>query len=142
MRVDHIGYAVRSISSARAFLELLGFSVASEEILDEAQRSRIQFLTSGGLKVELIEPISDDSPTVQILRRLGPLPYHLCFVSEDFDGTLERLKARAILVVDGVPAKAFGGRRVAFFYSKEIGLFEVLEGEIIGEKGGCGGCYR
>ncbi|WP_448375908.1 VOC family protein [Fervidobacterium sp.] len=127
MKVDHIGYAVKSISKAREFLELLGFCVLSEEVIDELQNSKIQFMTNGQTIIELIEPINENSPIVNLLRKVGSTPYHFCFSTHEFDTVFEELKKKAVLIFDQVPAKAFDGKRIAFFYSKEIGLFEILE---------------
>lgn len=128
MRFEHIGYAVKSITKAREFFELLGFTAVSEEITDEVQKSKIQFLSNGNLTIELIEPLSKDSPTVNILKKIGPTPYHLCFSTEEFESVYEKLKRSSILIMKRVPAKAFQGKEVAFFYNKEIGLLEVLDG--------------
>jgi len=125
--VDHIGYAVKSLGKAREFLKLLGFSVSSVEVIDELQNSRIQFMTNGQTKIELIEPINENAPIVNLLRKVGSTPYHFCFSTDEFDTVFEELKKKAVLIVDQVPAKAFDGKRIAFFYNKEIGLFEILE---------------
>jgi len=115
MKVDHIGYAVRSIAKAREFFELLGFYATSGEVIDITQKSRILFLTDDNTRIELIEPISEDSPTVKLLSRIGPTPYHLCFTTKCFDRTFDEMKDKAIVIMDKMPAQAFEGRRVAFF---------------------------
>jgi methylmalonyl-CoA/ethylmalonyl-CoA epimerase len=61
------------------------------------------------------------------LKRGGGL-HHLCYEVDQLDAQLERSRASGGLIVRlPIPAVAFGGRRIAWFYTKEKLLIEYLE---------------
>jgi methylmalonyl-CoA/ethylmalonyl-CoA epimerase len=54
--------------------------------------------------------------------------HHLCFVTKDLERELARVKALGALVVQPpVPAVAFQGRRIAWIYTRDRLLVELLE---------------
>jgi hypothetical protein len=127
MSVDHIGYAVRNIEEAKKSLEVLGFAFA-DIIKDEDRNICICFGEMNGYRVELIAPISEGSPVDVQLAKIGPTPYHICYKSADIENDIARLeKSRFKVTVPLAPAVAFGGKRVVFMYSLQIGLIEIVE---------------
>ena len=63
MKLDHIGYAVKNMDKALSSFVALGYEVCGDETEDIERKVRIQFLIDAdGSKVELISPLSEDSP--------------------------------------------------------------------------------
>ena len=130
-RFHHVGYVVASIEAGIGDFRLSVHAASRSEVFDDPiQRVRVAFLyphAAGGLRVELVEPVGDDSPVLQFLRKGGGL-HHVCFEVEDLDRQLaEARAARSILVRAPCPAVAFGGRRIAWVFTRQRLLVEYLE---------------
>jgi methylmalonyl-CoA/ethylmalonyl-CoA epimerase len=127
----HVGFVVASIDAA---IQGVAKSVDAEwdgEIThDPLQYVRVAFLRpkhAADPLVELVEPAGEKSPVLAFLQRGGGL-HHLCYEVDQLDRQLETSRAGGGLVVrPPLPAVAFGGRRIAWLYTKEKLLIEYLE---------------
>ncbi|MBP5622221.1 MAG: VOC family protein [Thermoguttaceae bacterium] len=129
MHIDHIGYAVEDLDNSKKALETLGFSF-EPAIEDVDRKIRIAFGELDGYRVELVAPASENSPVSTLLKKVGPTPYHLCYLSENIETDVDELiKQRFKVLIPPAPAVAFGGRRVVFMYSLAIGIVEIVERE-------------
>ena len=127
MKIDHIGYAVNNIENAKKEMESLGF-VFGKVVNDTDRNVFICFGENAGYRVELVAPINKGSSIDVLLTKIGPTPYHLCFSSKDIEEDivcLEKKKFKVIMPL--APAIALGGKRVAFLYSLQAGLIEIVE---------------
>jgi len=126
-RFHHVGVAVRDADEAmRLFGQGYGAVPDSTKVFDENQQVGLSFIQLGGLRVELLEPLSEQSPLHGLLKR-GIGLYHVCYEVVDLDAELERLKAEGVKVVSPPkPAVAFGNRRVAFTMCQGL-MVELLE---------------
>jgi methylmalonyl-CoA/ethylmalonyl-CoA epimerase len=101
-----------------------------EIILDPLQAARVSFLQSkvaSNPLFELVEPAGKDSRVGKFLERGGGL-HHLCYQVEDLDKQLQLSRETGALIVrQPAPAVAFGGRRIAWVFSKTKLLIEYLE---------------
>lgn len=105
MQLDHIGIAVRSLAeSAEAFSALI--SVPPEDIHTRevpAEKIRVAEFELEGMAIELMEPMSEDSPISGFLAKRGSGVHHLCFRTEDIEGLFTRLQSQGVqLLSDGV----------------------------------------
>ena len=131
MVVDHIGYAVKNIDSARETFVSLGF--VFESIIEDKKRNLyIQFGKNGDYCVELLSKLdpNKESPIDSFIGKIGPTPYHLCYKSGNLDFDIDKLKKigfRQITIADS--AIAFEGRRVVFLYNSSLGIIELVEEE-------------
>ena len=127
MRVDHIGYAVKSIDKAKSSLEALGY-VFGPTVEDADRRVFICFGELSGYRIELVAPMGPGSPVDLHLAKIGPAPYHICYKSSDLEADIDLLQKKRFKVsLAPAPAVAFGGKRVAFLYSLAAGLIEIVE---------------
>ena len=127
----HVGFVVRSISSsAVSFAEILQADWDHQVFHDPNQCVRVTFLKSrkeGDPLWELVEPAGDDSPVKSFAAKGGGL-HHVCYEVDDLKAALEEARARgAIITREPLPAVAFGGRRIAWIYTKHRLLIEYLE---------------
>ena len=129
LRIDHIGIAVRSIQDhLTIYEEYLGLQVTGTE--DLPQRGvRVAMLPVGESRVELVEPLSDDSPISRFLERRGDGLHHICFAVSDLDAALAELQAKGARLINTTPVTGEGGGRVAFLHPKGTGgiLIELKE---------------
>ena len=130
LKVHHVGYAVPTIDGARAEFEALGWMACGEVIDDVERKVRIQFLRLGAEVVELVAPLTDDSPIRKTLQKGNGTPYHICYEVESLDEAEREFKAmRFIVFKKPSPAPAIEMRRVAWFYSRNNGIIELVEKE-------------
>lgn len=77
--------------------------------------------------MELIAPLTDDSPIRRLLAKGGGA-YHICYEVDNVEAALAEIRPKKCLIVSGpVPAVAFGGRKIAWFYTPANQLVEVVE---------------
>jgi methylmalonyl-CoA/ethylmalonyl-CoA epimerase len=116
---DHVGLAVRSIA------DIAGHDAPIVD--DSTQRVSVSFVDLSGLRVELIQPLGERSPIDASLKKGQPL-VHLCFRVPSLESALEHARRSGLhQLARPVPAPAFDGRRIAWLFSKSVGLIELLE---------------
>jgi methylmalonyl-CoA epimerase len=127
-RIDHIGIAVRSIEEGRKLYEALGLSVEHvEEVPDEGVR--VAMIRCGESRIELLEPLSEDSTVGRFLAQRGPGIHHLCLASDDVRADDARLREAGFQVLRPEPTRGAGGCWVQFVHPKSTGgvLVELSE---------------
>ena len=128
-RIEHVGIAVRSIAEARGLYEALGLRV--EAIEDVPQEGvRVALIPCGESHIELLEPLSDESPIAKFLEKRGPGLHHLCLASGDVRGDDALLRAGGYQVLRPEPTRGAGGCWVQFVHPRSAGgvLIELSEG--------------
>ncbi|MFY9822444.1 MAG: methylmalonyl-CoA epimerase [Thermoanaerobaculia bacterium] len=129
-RIGHVGIAVRSIAEARGLYEALGMHVeAIEEVPHEGVR--VAMLACGESHIELLEPLSADSPIAKFLEKRGPGLHHLCLASSDVRADDARLREGGYQVLRPEPTRGAGGCWVQFVHPRSAGgvLLELSEEE-------------
>jgi len=131
-KLRHVGVAVPSLGPTTEMLStLFGYRQISGPFDDPIQKVSVNFLTTSDedvTEIELIAPLTEDSPIKSMLAKNGGGAYHLCFETTDIDKALEHAKENGCMIVSGaVPAVAFEGRRIAWIYTKSRQLFELVE---------------
>ena len=111
--------------------DLFGYTVTSGPYDDPLQKVTVNFLAQVQGQppyVELITPLSSDSPINSMLNKSGGAAYHLCFETNDLEGALlHARKYGCLLVSPPKPAVAFDHRRIAWFYTPDRQLVELVE---------------
>ena len=126
--IDHLGIAVKSLAQAKKFYESLGLSPMADETV-EAEKVRLSMVPVGESRIELLEPLSDDSPIAKFLAKRGEGLHHVALHVDDLSGTVERLKANGTrLISDDIKIGA-GGHLYVFVHSSSAGgvLLELVE---------------
>jgi catechol 2,3-dioxygenase-like lactoylglutathione lyase family enzyme len=128
----HVGVAVPSLGPTTELLSnLFGYKVVSGPFDDPIQKVGVSFLAKSDedvAEIELIAPLSVDSPITSMLAKSGGGAYHLCFETSDLEEALLHAKKNGCIVVSPpVPAVAFDGRRIAWIYTRSRQLFELVE---------------
>jgi LAO/AO transport system kinase len=129
LRLDHLGVAVKSLESARGFYEMLGMRVVHEETVEHEQ-VKVAMLPMGESRLELLEPVGEDSVIGRFLERRGEGLHHIAMKTPDVDAMFRRLSEGGVrLVSDRVRAGA-GGHRYFFVHPASTGGVLV---EVVGE---------
>jgi methylmalonyl-CoA/ethylmalonyl-CoA epimerase len=127
----HVGFVVASIQkTVKEFASSLGAQWDGVIVHDPNQKVCVTFLQSSNPAdplFELIEPAGEDSPVLISARKGGGI-HHVCYAVDSLEEQLERCRSqRALVVRRSTPAVAFGGRRVAWVYTRNKLLIEYLE---------------
>ena len=132
MKLNHIGVAVRSVEDSLViWRDVLGFRVtALEDVLD--QKVRVAMLDAGAVTIELLEPLSTDSPIHKFIEKRGEGLHHLSFSVDDIEGKILELKQKKVKMIDDVPRVGAHGVRIAFIHPTSTGsvLVELSQGEM------------
>ena len=128
-RVDHIGVAVEDLDAAIALHErAYGMAVAHREVVDE-QGVEAVLLDVGENHVELLRPLSEETPVGRFLASRGPGLHHVAYQVADVDAALSALRERGLRLIDQQPRTGIRGSRVAFLHPAASGgvLTEIVQ---------------
>jgi methylmalonyl-CoA/ethylmalonyl-CoA epimerase len=136
--LHHVGIVVRSIASALPFYrDTLGLR-AGEVIDVPGQPVRVVFLEGATGRIELLEPTDATSGVARFLAERGrSTMHHVCFVVDDLRGTLDRLHASGVELIDRLPRRGAHGD-IAFLHPSAAGgvLVELLDRASLGKGAG------
>lgn len=131
MRFHHIGYAVQSIEDYYAdfMAPVFGPVHRSETYADPTQKVAVCFVTmQGGVVIELVEPLGEDSPVRNVVGSKRGGVYHLCYEVEDLKQAIATLRRkRCFPLGPPTPAVAFAGRPIVFLMSPYNDLIELVQ---------------
>lgn len=127
LRLDHLGVAVKSIAAARGFYEMLGMEITREETV-EHELVRVAMLAMGESRLELLEPVREDSVIGRFLTKRGEGLHHIAMKVEDVDATFARLKENGVRLVSDEVRIGAGGHRYFFVHPASTGgvLVEIV----------------
>ncbi|MFP4145962.1 MAG: methylmalonyl-CoA epimerase [Phycisphaeraceae bacterium] len=116
--INHIGIAVKDLESHRSFYEdTLGAEFEGiEEVPD--QKVRVGFFKVGDVRLELLEPTSEDSPIAGFLAKRGEGMHHIAYTVDDIEGRLAELKEEGIRLIDEKPRGGAHHTQIAFLHPK------------------------
>ncbi|HWU16666.1 MAG TPA: methylmalonyl-CoA epimerase [Devosia sp.] len=119
-RLNHIAIAVPDLSVAAAkYRDLLGGQVGAVQALPEHGVS-VVFVDTGNTKVELLEPLGEESPIAGFLvKNPGGGMHHMCFEVPDLAAAVDRLVAGGARVLGEAKIGAHG-RPVVFLHPKDF----------------------
>ena len=121
-RLNHIAIAVPDLAAASAkYRDLLGAQVGQPQPLPE-HGVTVVFIDTGNTKVELLEPLGDNSPIAAFLDKnpSGGM-HHVCFEVPDILAAAATLSAGGARVLgDGTPRTGAHGKPVLFLHPKDF----------------------
>ncbi|KQX38230.1 methylmalonyl-CoA epimerase [Devosia sp. Root436] len=120
--LNHIAIAVPDLAAASTkYRDLLGAHVGQPQPLPE-HGVTVVFIDTGNTKVELLEPLGENSPIAAFLDKnpSGGM-HHICFEVPDIRAAAEVLKAGGARVLgDGAPKTGAHGKPVLFLHPKDF----------------------
>ncbi len=128
-KINHIGIAVKSLDAHIPFyrdvlgLELIGI----EEVPD--QQVKTAMFKVGEVHIELLEPLSAESPIARFIEKKGEGMHHIAYQSEDIQSELAQLQEKEIQLIDQQPRAGAHGTQIAFIHPKSSGkvLTEICQ---------------
>ena len=128
-QIDHLGIAVRSLSSAKALYEKLGLSISPEETVEHEQ-VKLVMVPVGESRLELLEATSPDSTIAKFIAKRGEGLHHVCLKVPDLAAAVARLKGDGVRLVSEEIKVGAGGHRYIFVHPASTGgvLLELVQG--------------
>lgn len=127
LSVHHIGYLVKKIEKAIQTFLSLGYQIEHDTVYDDIRKVNICFLVKDGYRIELVSPASEDSVVSGLMKKYKNSPYHICYLTDDFDQTYTALTTNGFLAIDTpTRAPALDGREVVFLTHADIGMIELI----------------
>jgi methylmalonyl-CoA/ethylmalonyl-CoA epimerase len=121
-RLNHVAIAVPDLAKgADAYRSMLGARVSEIQAVPLHGVS-VVFVELPNTKIELLEPLGEDSPIKVFLdRNPGGGMHHVCYEVEDIIAARDRLKAQGARVLgDGEPKIGAHGKPVLFLHPKDF----------------------
>jgi methylmalonyl-CoA epimerase len=126
----HVGIAVPALQPAiQSYENLFGYQLVSGPFDDPIQNVSVCFLSRGAADtlLELVAPLSNNSPVKRILKRGGGI-YHVCYQVSNISVAVNRLIGQGSFLISGpVPAVAFEMREIAWLLTETSLLVELLQ---------------
>ena len=128
MKIHHVGYLTKKMDKAiKAFTDL-GYTIEKETKYDEIREINIAFLINGDYRVELIEPVSKESPMYPLLKNYKNTPYHFCYITDDIEASISKLNDMGYMVIHKPEiAPCIDDNRVSFLINPSMGIIELVE---------------
>lgn len=128
-RISHIGIAVENIDHALPFYQdTLGMKLDKVEVV-ESEKVKVAFLAIGENRIELLEPLNEQSVIRRYLDKRGEGIHHIALEVDDIEVRLERMKKQGIRLLNETPVQGAGGSKIAFVHPKASNgvLYELTE---------------
>jgi methylmalonyl-CoA/ethylmalonyl-CoA epimerase len=122
-RLNHVAIAVKDLDRSTAlYRDTLGARVSPP--LPQPQHGvTVVFVELPNTKIELLEPLGDNSPIAKFLEKNsdGGM-HHVCYEVDDIRAARDRLKEKGARVLgDGEPKIGAHGKPVLFLHPKDFG---------------------
>ncbi|HSR26806.1 MAG TPA: methylmalonyl-CoA epimerase [Candidatus Eisenbacteria bacterium] len=124
-RVSHLGLAVTDLDAAiRLYEEVFGLKVAHRWIA-ETDRMEAATFEVGGMEIELMQPLDEESPVARFIARRGEGVHHVAYKVDDVGDALHRAREAGVQTIDQEPRPGGDGHtRIGFLHPR--GTFGVL----------------
>lgn len=129
LNLDHVAIAVHDLDEAidgyrdRYFVEPLYRETVESQGVEEAM------IPVGGSFVQLLQPLSDETPVARFLSKNGEGLHHVAYAVLDIQVALGHLASVGARLIDSEPRIGGRGARIAFVHPADLGgtLIELVE---------------
>jgi methylmalonyl-CoA epimerase len=117
--IDHVGIAVHDLDAAIAFFHRT-FGIQPGDVKTSHENGvRVCLLQVGETRIELLSPLSAESPMARFLERRGEGLHHLAFRVNTISQRLKAAEALGLQLVDREPRRGISGT-IAFIHPKSV----------------------
>ncbi|MEK6877872.1 MAG: methylmalonyl-CoA epimerase [Thermoproteota archaeon] len=119
MKIDHIAIAVNNVEdAAKQYQQALGVKeVIYETVESEGVKLAIIKLENG--RIELMQPIRDDSPIKKFLEKKGEGLHHMALATDNIEKEYERMEGCGIQFL-GKIRDGSEGTKIVFIHPKSL----------------------
>jgi methylmalonyl-CoA/ethylmalonyl-CoA epimerase len=118
--IHHVGVAVEDLDEALVTYERLFSARVEQRATVEDQGVRAASLRIGEGRLELLEPLGEDTPVGRFLAKRGPGMHHVAYEVDDVGEALGELAAHGAELIDEQPKRGLFGLEVAFVHPDAV----------------------
>jgi methylmalonyl-CoA/ethylmalonyl-CoA epimerase len=128
--IHHLGVAVEDLDAALSTYARLFGAELEHRATVPAQGVHAAAVRVGTGRVELLEPLEDDTPVGRFLAKRGPGMHHVAYEVDDVAAALAGLSDEGVELIDDQPREGLFGLEVAFIHPDSVHgvLSEVVSG--------------
>ena len=129
--IDHVGIAVADLDAAiELYTSAYGMTCVHTEVNEEqGVREAMMAVGDSGSFVQLLAPLSADSPIGKFLDRSGPGIQQMAYRTDDVEALGDKLRGQGMRLLYDAPKTGTAGSKVNFVHPKSAGgvLVELVE---------------
>jgi len=136
VQIDHVGIATENLEESSIFWKMIGLVQVSEDEIVKDQGVKVRYLSSPddneeSTRIELLEPLGEDTPIGKFLSKKGPGIQQLCIRVSNLEYILDKLFDAGVELIDRTPKKGSNGTLIAFIHPRSTGgvLVELSQHE-------------
>jgi methylmalonyl-CoA epimerase len=118
--IHHLGVAVADLEEALETYRRLFDSEVEHRATVPDQGVEAASLLLGAGRIELLEPLGEETPVGRFLARRGPGMHHVAYLVADLHAELDRLARAGAELVDTEPRAGLFGLQVAFVHPDAV----------------------
>ncbi|HSN54829.1 MAG TPA: methylmalonyl-CoA epimerase [Candidatus Sulfomarinibacteraceae bacterium] len=134
INLDHVAIAVEDLDRAIAeYRTRYGVEPVHRERV-QSQGVEEAMIPVGGSFVQLLMPLSADTPVGRFLESKGEGLHHVAYAVVDIEAALDHLRSQGARLIDDQPRVGGRGARIAFVHPKDLAgtLIELVEHPEVG----------
>ncbi len=133
MKLSHVGIIVKDIEQGiKNHESLFGYKQLGPIVDDPTQKVRVVLMGKSDddpVKIELISPLTEDSPVIDLLKKRQTL-YHLCYEVPDIEEAKKKARENgAVIISQPVEAPLFGNRKICFLFTRDHYVVELIQSD-------------
>jgi methylmalonyl-CoA epimerase len=118
--IHHLGVAVEDLDEALATYERLFGAELEHRATVPDQGVEAAAVRLGGGRVELLEPLGEETAVGRFLTKRGPGMHHVAYEVADVEAALATLSAAGADLIDEQPREGLFGLEVAFVHPDSV----------------------
>jgi methylmalonyl-CoA epimerase len=118
--IHHLGVAVEDLDAALSTYERLFGAEVEHRATVPAQGVEAASVRVGDGRVELLEPLGEDTPVGRFLAKRGPGMHHVAYEVADVAAAIAGLTEAGADVIDAEPREGLFGLEVAFVHPDSV----------------------
>jgi len=119
LKIEHIGIAVKDLSTSISLFEKLLNCQCYKTELVESENVTTAFFKAGETKIELLESTIDNGVIDRFIAKKGEGVHHISFEVADIEVEMIRLKKDGFVLLNDKPKIGADNKLVCFLHPKE-----------------------
>jgi methylmalonyl-CoA/ethylmalonyl-CoA epimerase len=127
--IEHIGIAVQNLEESLDFYQnILGLELLKQEKV-ESQGVNIAFLKIGESKIELLEPLNEESTIARFINKNGQGIHHFAILVDSIEDKIKTMQAQGARLIGDKATEGADNMKIIFIHPKTTNgvLLELCE---------------
>ena len=116
LKIEHIGIAVKKLSSAIPLFEKLLNTPCYKTEAVEIEQVNTAFFKKGENKIELLESYAPGGIIAKFIEKKGEGIHHIAFEVDDMEAEIKRLQNEGFMVVNEIPRDGADNKLITFLH--------------------------